>query len=328
MTREAKIGMLTGLGVIVLIGVLLSKYLGEGVAGGAATGRMAELPLGETYRKQVMQPVGVPGMVPADAAVTGGQVTAGPLSMNEVPKAFAAVDTRDASGNGQVGTANQAIAGQPIVGQPVTAVPTGPLADGPISEAKVPTIELVGQNELQAASSVAGQSEADAGKGTTSSAPTASQRGLTYVIVSNDSLAKIAKKFYHSTKSEDLQRIVAANPKILKNDKTMLIVGKKLFIPSIVQTAAPATGVKTAQAGKPNVVIHPPGTKNADQAATTVKKTASAVYVVQDGDSLGKIAAKLSSKGATVSVKALMAANGLKDGAVLQVGEKLKVPAK
>ena len=34
MTREAKIGMLTGLGVIVLIGVLLSEYLGEAISYG------------------------------------------------------------------------------------------------------------------------------------------------------------------------------------------------------------------------------------------------------------------------------------------------------
>ena len=46
MTREAKIGMLTGLGVIVLIGVLLSEYLGGGshTTGMTATGRMAALP--------------------------------------------------------------------------------------------------------------------------------------------------------------------------------------------------------------------------------------------------------------------------------------------
>ena len=40
MTREAKIGMLTGLGVIVLIGVLLSNYLGERMGCGMSpTGR-------------------------------------------------------------------------------------------------------------------------------------------------------------------------------------------------------------------------------------------------------------------------------------------------
>ena len=72
MTREAKIGMLTGLGVIVLIGVLLSEYLGDGrgpttamasTSGGPTRPQqMAPLPIGSAYRQQVMDPVGVPSM--------------------------------------------------------------------------------------------------------------------------------------------------------------------------------------------------------------------------------------------------------------------------
>ena len=60
MTREAKIGMLTGLGVIILIGVLLSNYLGNGNGMLAGTTRMAPLPAGASYREQVMHPMGVP----------------------------------------------------------------------------------------------------------------------------------------------------------------------------------------------------------------------------------------------------------------------------
>ena len=73
MTREAKIGMLTGLGVIVLIGVLLSEYLGERNTGptvaAGATGNMAPLPFGAGYRDQIITPVGVPAIAPAGGPV-------------------------------------------------------------------------------------------------------------------------------------------------------------------------------------------------------------------------------------------------------------------
>src|SRR4051812_595630 len=117
MTREAKIGMLTGLGVIVLIGGLLSEDLGDSAGGkgggggagagsgvlvgetggaggggggggggagsvssGGATGRMAELPAGSAYRRDVMEPVSVPVMIrdttgDARLAGTGGELS-------------------------------------------------------------------------------------------------------------------------------------------------------------------------------------------------------------------------------------------------------------
>ncbi len=95
MTREAKIGMLTGLMVIVLIGVLLSDYLGGPGKGGAMspTGRMAELPMGAAYRQEVTEPVGVPGMARSDGAAgatvpvsVAGGATMGSPTMPE-PKA-------------------------------------------------------------------------------------------------------------------------------------------------------------------------------------------------------------------------------------------------
>src|SRR3954470_10366383 len=88
MTREAKIGMLTGLGVIVLIGVLLSEYLGDAAGGvggpgtgAVATGRMAPLPVGTAYRHEVMQPVAVPAMARGsdNSPLAGGTELAAPM---------------------------------------------------------------------------------------------------------------------------------------------------------------------------------------------------------------------------------------------------------
>src|SRR4051794_36145694 len=129
MTREAKIGMLTGLGVIVLIGVLLSEYLGDSAGGkggagsvssGGATGRMAELPVGSAYRRDVMEPVNVPVMIrdttgDAHLAGTGGELSSPIVTgLGVIPPAAFAVDPQR---NSQTG---------PTVGRPVSPVVVGP----------------------------------------------------------------------------------------------------------------------------------------------------------------------------------------------------------
>ena len=55
-------------------------------------------------------------------------------------------------------------------------------------------------------------------------------------------MAKIAKKFYNSTKNADVQRIVAANPKVLKDASAMLVVDKKLVIPNVPHLRQPPAG--------------------------------------------------------------------------------------
>ena len=125
------------------------------------------------------------------------------------------------------------------------------------------------------------------------------------MIAAGDTLAKIAYKFYHSSKGEAVGRIVAANPKVLKDEKTMLVAGKKLMIPNapVVAKAAPAVAAVTPV--KKPVMIHQPGGATAgsatgmDEAKTIdapVKKAAT-VYVVASGDTLEKIAKKLALPG-------------------------------
>src|SRR6478672_10920006 len=104
MTKEAKIGMLTGLGVIVLIGVLLSEYLGDKNPGGGGTavvnvptGRMAPLPVGAAYREQVTSPIGVPAMAPAGQVVqlAGGGEISTPVSHDAMPPVMVAAESTD-----------------------------------------------------------------------------------------------------------------------------------------------------------------------------------------------------------------------------------------
>src|ERR1043165_1995914 len=103
MTREAKIGMLTGLGVIVLIGVLLSNYLGKN-----PSPRMASLPIGASYREQITQPVGVSSS-PGEARGQAGIVPTPAYAVGEAPSAVATPEMGPS-----------AMPGQPVVSSPVT----------------------------------------------------------------------------------------------------------------------------------------------------------------------------------------------------------------
>jgi LysM repeat protein len=338
MTREAKIGLLTGLGVIVLIGVLLSEYLG-GPAPGTAAGqnRMAALPIGSSYREKVMQPVGVPSMVrgeggtnaPADGPTNG-------TVMNQVaglPTAYAADSSTPTTGD------VRSNAGEVAIASPVTPIADGQVralaANGPTD--RPPTIEL---NDLQTIS-IAPTGQPVAAK---------TVQGEQYVIVAGDSLSKIAKKFYRSSKVEDQQRIVAANPGMLKNTGTILIAGKKLLIPGVPSAlaAVPAPDRKAdAKTDGRSVVIRSPGqvgraagntssdarrlASAADFARKDVVKTAgtknSGVYVVQDGDTLERIARKVSPSHAVEVAKQIAMLNKIKDPRGLQVGQRLRLPA-
>jgi LysM repeat protein len=98
-------------------------------------------------------------------------------------------------------------------------------------------------------------------------APAAAPTSTTYTIVAGDTLAKIAKKFYNSSKSADVQRIVAANPKMLKDASTMLVVDKKLVIPN---APAPATPPKQPAAAVPTAAIPLPAARTASGGSSPI----------------------------------------------------------
>jgi LysM repeat protein len=362
MTREAKIGMLTGLFVIVLIGVLLSEYISGNPA---ANNRMAALPqFGDSYRRQALDPVGVPGAARAD--------TAGIL-----PKAYAT----DREGNrlaastpgmpvlvsdpGMAGSAAPA----PAPLQPVQPVPAGPVMLE-AGKPSIPVIETVDGAKGQPAIYVAvGDTPPAVGglvgpgaalvvdkSGTVKAVAKAAPKGEEYTIVKGDTLQKIAKKVYKSSGKEDLHRIIAANPASLKDESSTLMIGKKLLIPAAPLAATPARSetpvlikapgsdpAKAPDVSKRDamVVIRPPGVgdkadsvkKDADTPAVATKTdkksdAAADIYIVQKGDTLEKIAKKLSPAAYKSVMDKIAKLNDMKDKDELQVGEKLKIPSK
>ncbi len=234
MTREAKIGMLTGLGVIVLIGVLLSEYLGDpkdilaGNPSGAApanngpTGRSAELPVGAEYRRQRMDPVSVPGM---GQTLAGGNEISPPFATNNgvVPPAYATDTPAPAP--------EHAVPG-PVIGLPISPIAVGPSPTDDQVAAGPATFQLPDPTVPASVKSL-----------------TTQPANILYVILPSDTLTKIANKFYKSAKPADLQRIIAANPATLKDTNSTLVAGKKLTIPTLVPSpiAPPPPAARRSQ---------------------------------------------------------------------------------
>jgi len=124
--------------------------------------------------------------------------------------------------------------------------------------------------------------------------PAESTAGSDYLVVSGDTLGKIAKA--HGV---TLKALEAANPGV---DPKKLKIKQKLTIPAPTQSAAP-DATSTAQA---------------------MGATGGETYVVKSGDTLSKIAKKHG-----VSLKALRAANAsIASTDHIKVGEQLAIPAK
>lgn len=303
MTREAKVGMLTGLGVIVLIGVLLSKYLNPqgGITQPAGpTNQMADLGIGQKYRDEVMQPMGVPPMI-APGVRTGASDIVTPVDGSDraLPPAAFAVE------HSQV----------PLSPTPVTPIPAGQAVAVADTRLDPPTIS-VPEPMVQV-------------KATETKLSQPVPTSTTYIVAQGDSLGKIAKKFYNSSKNSDVQRIVAANPGVLKDATTMLVVGKKLTIPGVILAAAsepkpePVQVLMPGDLSKGAMVVDP--ARKVQAPAPVPAKTGT--YVVQSGDTLEKISRRIAPSKVSETVQKLMSLNGIKDPSSLKVGAKLKVPA-
>lgn len=150
-----------------------------------------------------------------------------------------------------------------------------------------------------------------------------------HVVADGESLASVAKKAYgpeEGNKLINVQRIYEANRNILKSPDEVK-VGQKLVIPPLPQ---PGPGPK-----KPEEVLSAAlfkfrtesGAKPAPAGAPS-KSQEGRWYVVQDGDNLWKIAASQLGSGARYEEIAKLNAEILKNKDSLDVGMRLRVPAK
>lgn len=346
MNRETKIGLLTGLGVIILIGVLLSQYLG----GPDTSPRSANLTsLGDTYRQHQLQPVAAdPAIKPEGTMLAGvdnsGLGRATPNAGGADPL-IARLPTRDGPATVPP-TANNPITMPPLISEPVAPQPMGPVVAAPNSDpTAIPPVQInpgAGNNGLARAIYVPADPNTPAP--VVPADPLAAMpTGTFYTVAKGDSLSAIAQRFYKSASKANFSRIVAANPKVLKNEKTGLQVGMKLLIPDAPKTVAvansspvmpplgnvpptaPETLVLRPDTGNP-APVHSASPGLTARTLETVKPVAT-TYKVQAGDTLAKIAKKFLGSSGNPAIRKIMTANKLKDD-YLDVGMTLRIPAK
>jgi len=333
MNREAKIGMLTGLAVILFVGVLLSNYFEHNNADRAAP--MADVK--ESFRHNALATVGVPGV---DGGISVGPTLAGAggqMGTMRTMAAFAA-GTGDKTDNEKPTELSTAVTvGEAVKAEAVGNIPTpgNNGLDGGLGN------KLAGGN---LASNGTGLQTAlyvpnDPTKVQTGSSKPVEPAGTVYIIAKNDNLKLIAKRNYRSATNADVARIIAANPKELKDDvKSLLIVGHKLIIPPlpvVAKTELKPVGVtktvtNTGTISIPVVPMPGAGTKEADK-VVKVEKTETVkvvTYKVQKGDTLEKLAGKLLGSKSNEAQMKIATMNNLKAPYALQVDQMIKVPAK
>lgn len=189
---------------------------------------------------------------------------------------------------------NESPAGQ----QPDSAMPGAP--GTPVTS--IPSPQGPGAaNSLAPANSMAGNEAGAPASSAQTTAPTTAAR--TYVVKKGDSLWKIAK-------AENLTVGELSRANNLTKTSTLKI-GQKLTVPAKTEKANVATAsVIPTSTDAPTMAASPSATADAG----------GAMYIVQSGDSLWKIARRQN-----VSVSALKQANNL-SGDSLKVGQKLHVP--
>ena len=153
-----------------------------------------------------------------------------------------------------------------------------------------------------------------------------------YVVAEGDTLGGIAKKFYgpeEGNKNASITRIFEANRQILKTVDD-IYVGQKLTIPPLGASRPDANKSESSLPGsffeKAVAIGKKAGILKADGPRESSKAKPAAQYVVQEGDSLSRIAARQLGKANRYPEIAKL--NALKDQDNLTVGMQLKMPAR
>ena len=310
MNRETKIGLVTGVTLIVLIGAMLSSYLS---APNHKVGDLSLIGQGSQLRNQISNPVGI-AQVPVPQAQQPVAVAAAPV-VKPVAPAFVQAAT-------QYNQITQLPYGSSSSGSRPVA-PTVPTVNPeviPMVVAQVPAQTAVhpalpGNGNSTFAGPV--QALATTGAGNSPSTQTA-----TYTVRPGDTLGQIAWHFYHDSGPLAVRRIINANHGKLGSASAMLRVGETLTIPSaseqsasthpqLLSMAAETTGNRFA--GSPT-------------ARSSVRPTSSRIYRVESGDTLFGIARKLMGAGTQANVHRIMTLNHIRDPRTIYVGQRLTIP--
>jgi nucleoid-associated protein YgaU len=316
MTSEAKIGLLLGLVVIVIIALVVNGLpsFHKEHSTNDLTRDMVRLdnspPVLAEKERQVSRDVLTPNINLQPPSQQGGLQPPNQQNIGTDVRSVIPVPGQTGIGNQTAGSSNltsQPAGGNLIAtGQQTTAVSTS-----------VPNQTTAGGNVL-----IGGQQPALSQNPVVRSEQTtrpAAAQSKTYVVQSGDSLASIAVKLYgakEGNKRANIDRIFNANKNVLKSPDE-IYEGQKLVIPSLPGSTA-ETASSTSTAGRTAA-----GGSNA-----AVRSASDKEYVVAEGDSLWKIADAKLGNGTRYTEILKLNSDVLKNEDNLSVGMKLKLPAK
>jgi len=150
----------------------------------------------------------------------------------------------------------------------------------------------------------------------------------TYVVAEGDNLASIAKKFYgpeEGNRKINIDRIFKANARLKKADE--IYICQKLVIPPLLASLGNKDKIENVFPRKMFKKVESIGRRSIIPIKKQQTKQQKA-YVVQDGDSLWKIAAAKLGDGNRYTEIVRLNAKALEDEDVLCVGVRLKMPAR
>jgi nucleoid-associated protein YgaU len=149
-----------------------------------------------------------------------------------------------------------------------------------------------------------------------------------YVVAEGDSLVAIAKKIYgddEGNKKININRIFEANREILKSPDE-IYVGQKLIIPPLSALGQDKSKIESVFSSKMFKKVKSIGEQHLQTVSSKLKQGEQ--YVVQEGDSLWRIAAEQLGDGSRYTEIAKLNADILDDEDNLVVGTRLKMPGR
>ncbi len=333
MNRETKIGLVTGLTLIVLVGALLSSYLGRSRRAIAVASNSA---LGRSLRNRLLSPTGIAAVPPVSAPANG------PAGQRDSSSRLFAATTPASLPPAVVRLPIRDLSSSPLRQAPLltaTSTPTTAAAVTPIPMAPTPGhVALVGDPRLLANHSFQSLVVPVAHRQLSNrpaysprvSRPFPSAGDTLYTIRRGDTLDRIAWRFYHDAGPAAIKRIVQANHGKLSSARSVIRIGETLRIPVPMargihvaprraNSRAPAVGGLPQRVYSPARVIPNSNTKASKASAGAV------IYRVQRGDTLFAIARRFLGAGSPANIRRLMKANHLHHAGKIYPGMILRI---
>ena len=293
MNKETKIGLVTGVALIVLIGAMLSSYLS---APRDSIGDLALTGQGRNLRNQISNPVGIAQVpIPQNAP------------MNPVQSAPQAMAPSSVAVSTQYNQVTQLPYGAATA--PTTSAESLTPAAAMVTPQAVPVV--VAQKPVSSMAMVAATAQAGA-------------QAATYIVRPGDTLDKIAWHFYHDSGPVAVRRIVHANASKLSSAGTTIRVGETLTIPPAAQQAGTSHVHLLTMVAQSTGNSY--GTEYSTQRVVPASDGSAHTYRVESGDTLWGIARKTMGAGTDANVHRIMVLNHIRDARTIAVGQVLKIP--